>query len=391
MGKNNKKIVFVAMSGGVDSSVAALLLKKQGYNVVGVYMKNWSESKPGVVWCTWEQDQRFAREAASQINIPFYTWDFEKEYRGKVFDYFVRGYRKGETPNPDVMCNKEIKFGLFLKKALSLGANYIATGHYVRLKSTNSESLRIYEFAKKFLPPHSFIRKLAPIRYSLIVAKDNNKDQSYFLWTLTQKQLRYCLFPIGDYIKPEVRALAKRHGLINAERKDSQGLCFVGKVKFNEFLQAYVSPKQGDIIQVIFDAQGKRYESVVGMHQGVQFYTIGQRHGIRIAAGEPYYIVAKCAKTNTLYVSFHKYVNRFFDHVIRVHNIHWISSHMPHMPFSCMARYRYRQPLQEVTVMRIKGKTAVVKCAKVPVGIASGQSIVFYQGQKMLGGGVIAT
>ncbi|MEK7123297.1 MAG: tRNA 2-thiouridine(34) synthase MnmA [Patescibacteria group bacterium] len=226
--KKNKK-VFVAMSGGVDSSVAALLLKKEGYDVVGVFMKNWGEPLGEGERCQWERDQKDAREVAAVLKIPFYTFDFEKDYKKKVADYMLAEYKKGRTPNPDVMCNKEIKFGLFLGRALKLGADFVATGHYVKLKSKNEKG---------------------KIKIQLFQAKDKNKDQSYFLWTLTQKQLKYCLFPIGDYLKPEVREIAKKAWLPTAEKKDSQGVCFVGKFDFAEFLKKKIKPKKGKIIDI---------------------------------------------------------------------------------------------------------------------------------------------
>jgi len=268
------------MSGGVDSSVAALLLKNayfdshgrvriaeglkpkarfsHAYDCTGVFMRSYN-----LDGCQ-ERDARDARLVAQKIGIPFYVWNFEKEYKKKVVDYMIRGYRRGITPNPDVMCNKEIKFGLFLKKALALGADYVATGHYVRIKNYE---LRIKE-AKTEKP-------LFIIRHSLFAAKDSNKDQSYFLWTLKQDQLRHCLFPIGDYLKPEVRAIARRAGLPTAEKKDSQGICFLGKVSLADFLRKRIRPKIG----VVLDAQGRP----LGEHDGSYFYTIGQRHGLNIA------------------------------------------------------------------------------------------------------------
>lgn len=454
--------VFVGMSGGVDSSVSALLLKQQGYDVVGVFMKNWTQSIDESVWCTWEEDQRFARQAAEQIGIPLYTWDFEKEYRTLVFEYFVREYKNGNTPNPDVMCNKEIKFGLFLKRALAMGADYIATGHYVRIASdipkmtagssapaaddrlsspqrnsasgnqafAESENSFSKHQAHSYSAHMSIVGReeegsgdalmesfrnpgeLGPrggrqgenadnrksqefLNYRLTegyprrlsVAKDLNKDQSYFLWTLTQEQLKYCLFPVGNLEKPEVRTIAAQYGLINAGRKDSQGLCFVGKVKFKNFLSHYLPQHQGAIIEVLFDAKGRRVERAIGGHQGMQFFTIGQRQGIGIGGGEPYMVIAKDAKTNVLYVSREKFAKKFFSKDIDVFDANWIEP--VSFPISCRARFRYRQQTRPVVVECIGEKTLRVHFKTVPTGIASGQSVVFYKNKKMLGGAVI--
>jgi len=253
------KTVFVAMSGGVDSSVAALLLKRQGYDVVGVFMRCYN-----IDGCA-ETDAEDARRVAERIGIPFYAWDFEEEYKKRVVEYMVEGYRKGITPNPDVMCNREIKFGLFLKRALAVGADYVATGHYVALRNTNQ-----YEYTKE-KNSSSYIRKKFIFR-SLFQAKDKNKDQSYFLWTLTQDDLRHCLFPIGDYTKPQVRAMARRAGLPTAEKKDSQGICFLGKVSLADFLGRYIPVHRGALVGL----NGKK----IGEHRGAAFYTIGQRHGL---------------------------------------------------------------------------------------------------------------
>src|SRR3989338_10125780 len=262
-----KPKVFVAMSGGVDSSVAAALLKKQGeFSVVGCYMKCWS------AWdqCSVERDVEDARAVAEKLEIPFYIFDFEKEYRERVFNYMVREYAAGRTPNPDVLCNSEIKFGIFLEKALALGADFVATGHYVR--------------AERRFP-----------NIALLAAKDQNKDQSYFLWRLNQNQLKHVLFPIGDYLKSEVREMAREFGLPTAEKKDSQGLCFVGNVSFDEFLRDFIPKNSGPIMT----ASGKK----IGDHDGLSFYTIGQLHGIGIGGGTPYYVAAKEPATNTLIVS----------------------------------------------------------------------------------------
>ncbi|MEK7062321.1 MAG: tRNA 2-thiouridine(34) synthase MnmA, partial [Patescibacteria group bacterium] len=237
MKKNKKKTVFVAMSGGVDSSVAALLLNKQGYNVIGVFMRCYN-----LDGCS-ERDAEDARRVAEKLNIPFYVWDFEEEYKKKVVEYMVKGYKKGITPNPDVMCNREIKFGLFLEKALSMRADYVATGHYVRIKN--------YELGIRGGKKPLFI-----IHNLLFIAKDTNKDQSYFLWTLTQKQLKHCLFPIGEYLKSEVRKIAKKAGLLTAEKKDSQGICFLGKVSLDDFLKNYIPEKRGDVLLALNSVKG---------------------------------------------------------------------------------------------------------------------------------------
>src|SRR3989344_9098628 len=222
------KKVYVAMSGGVDSSVAAALLKKRGYAVTGVFMKPW---QPEGVECLWKQDREDAMRVAAVLGIPLLTWDFSKEYKKEVADYMIREYRAGRTPNPDVMCNKHIKFGLFLKKALEEGADYIATGNYVKKQKAKSKKQNHNSKSK--------------IIYRLFQAKDKNKDQSYFLWTLSQEQLKYCLFPIGDYTKPEVRKLAKKFGLPNYDKKDSQGVCFIGPLDMKDFLKRYIKPKTG--------------------------------------------------------------------------------------------------------------------------------------------------
>ncbi|MDO8743377.1 MAG: tRNA 2-thiouridine(34) synthase MnmA [Candidatus Azambacteria bacterium] len=381
-----KKKVFVAMSGGVDSSIAALLLSARGgsafggkrpnYDVVGVYMKGWS-----LTGCA-EDDARDARRVAGALNIPFYVFDFEEEYEKSVVDYMISGYAAGNTPNPDVMCNKEIKFGLFLEKALKLGADYIATGHYVRLIK-NSHFM------------------------SIAAAKDVNKDQSYFLWTLTQEQLKHCLFPIGDYKKPQVRTLAKKYKLPTAEKPDSQGVCFIGEIDVAGFLKEKLGKNPGPIKTI----DGR----TVGTHDGVIFYTIGQRKGIGIKGslpgeqGKVYYVAAKDMDSNTLWVAEGEDKNLFAKESI-VKNINWISGNPPigglKLPLKCLARIRYRQPLQKCTISSTNkqphhplplltkegiGEVLIFVDFNSPQrAITPGQSAVFYdKAGTMLGGGVI--
>lgn len=343
---------FIAMSGGVDSSVAALLLKQKGCDVIGVYMKGWS-----LTGCA-EHDASDARRVAGVLNIPFYVFNFENEFKKEVVDYMVGEYAAGRTPNPDVMCNREIKFGLFLKKALALGADYIATGHYVRNVKNRASN-------------------------KLIVGKDNNKDQSYFLWTLKQDQLRHCLFPIGDYTKPQVRIMAKKYNLPTAEKPDSQGVCFVGEIDVAGFLKEKLGKNPGPIKTI----DGK----TIGTHDGAIFYTIGQRKGIGIRGslpgeqGKVYYVAAKDVDTNTLWVS-EGDSKKLFAKELSVKNINWISGKAQNLPLKCLARIRYRQPLQKATMVT----NSMLVFNEPQRAITSGQSAVFYtKGGTMLGGGFI--
>ncbi|MBI2063057.1 MAG: tRNA 2-thiouridine(34) synthase MnmA [Candidatus Yanofskybacteria bacterium] len=350
--------VYVAMSGGVDSSVAAALLKKQGHNVTGVFFKPWAP--PASNYCNWEQDRRDAMRVASKIGIEFKTWDFSKEYEKEVVSYMINSYRTGTTPNPDVMCNKEIKFGLFLKKALAEGADYIATGHYIR-KTERSKS-------------HT-------ADYVLRTAKDQNKDQSYFLWTLTQKRLKYCLFPIGDYTKPEVRKLAKKFGLPNHNKKDSQGVCFVGQLDMKEFLKNYIKPKPGNII---LSETGK----ILGQHDSVFYYTIGQRHGLDIKDGQgPYFVVSKNIKKNIIYVAKQTGDKELLSKNTRVTKLSWVTD-KPKLPAKVFVKIRYRSKSLPATITA-DGKGLTVSFKNPAKAVTPGQSAVFYRGQEALGGGII--
>ena len=354
------------MSGGVDSSVAAALLKKQGFDVVGVFFKPWApfaeasdgqatffgDSRSDFVsqsYCNWEQDRRDALSVASVLGIPFKTWDFSKEYKNSVGDYMIESYRRGLTPKPDVMCNKEIKFGLFLKKALTEGADYIATGHYVR--------------------------KIGIQNTKLLKGKDKNKDQSYFLWTLTQEQLKRCLFPIGDYIKPEVRKLAKKFKLLTHNKKDSQGVCFIGQLDMAEFLKSYIKPKKGDIRLI-------STKEIIGKHESVAYYTIGQRHGLNIGNGKgPYFVVSKDIRKNIIYVGEEK---DLYSDKAKIYKINWING-KPKLPVKIEVKIRYRTKTEKA-VLYGNGE---LKFQNLVRAITPGQSMVFYKGEEMFGGGII--
>ncbi len=377
------------MSGGVDSSVAALLLKNKGYDVVGVYMKGWS-----LTGCA-EEDAKDARRVAGVLNIPFYVFDFEDEYKKLVVDYMVSGYASGITPNPDVMCNREIKFGLFFKKALALGADYITTGHYIRLANSQQRMAN----GKQLIASNN---KLLAIGYKLLTAKDTNKDQSYFLWTLTQDQLKHCLFPIGNYTKPQVRTLAKKYGLPTAEKPDSQGVCFVGEIDVAGFLKEKLGKNPGPIKTI----DGK----TIGIHDGAIFYTIGQRKGIGIKGsllgeqGKIYYVAAKDVDANTLWVAEGEN-QKLFSKELNVKELNWISGKQPKLPLKCLARIRYRQLLQNCVISSANSelktnKRIFVDFSSPQRAITPGQSAVFYlpsvalakEGDKsliMLGGGII--
>ncbi len=345
------------MSGGVDSSVtAALLKKKRRYDVYGVFIRGWY---PGGIPCTWREDRRDAMRVAAILNIPFYTFDFSREYKKHIIDYMIKEYKEGRTPNPDIMCNKYIKFDSFLKKARKMGADKIATGHYVRGK--NNKNLA-----------------------KLLAGADQNKDQSYFLWTLGQEHLKHCLFPLGDYEKPEVREMAKKFKLPVASKKDSQGLCFVGEFKMEDFLKDYIKPKSGKIL----NEKG----GVVGEHNGVQYYTIGQRHGIGATGKEPLYIVKKNIKKNILVVAPEKEEKKYYKKEVKIKDVSWISGNLPDVKKTYQARIRYRQPLQECKINLQRRRSSLqikIIFEKAQKAVASGQSLVLYGDEEMLGGGII--
>lgn len=337
------------MSGGVDSSVTAALLKEQGFDVTGVYMKNWSQDLPGFQ-CPWKEDYQDAKRVAVQLGIDFKMYDFETEYRQRVVDYMLDGYRSGVTPNPDIMCNQEIKFKLFLDTALDDGADMIATGHYARIQDGK-----------------------------LLAGIDNNKDQTYFLYRVTEAALRRSLMPIGEYTKPAVRELAKKYGLATAEKKDSQGICFVGKVGIREFLEQFVETTPGAIIE--------QHGQTIGEHEGAIFYTIGQRHGLNVGGGMPYYVVGKDMAKNEVYVTTDLNDDRLWRDELTLANVHWING-APDAKSHLRVRTRYRQSLVDCEVMQTEGGHTV-KLHDAVRAVTPGQSAVFYYGDQCLGGGIV--
>lgn len=348
------------MSGGVDSSVAAALLKKRGYDLTGVYMQNWQAEIDNDLCCSWQKDIEDARLVCSLLDIPFYVVDFSKEYKKKVVEYMINGYREGFTPNPDAMCNREIKFGVFFNWAMSRGADYVATGHYARRKAR--------EIGNK------------QVNYELYAGLDQKKDQSYFLWSLTQKILAKTLFPIGHLTKHQVREIAVRHNLPVAQKKDSQGICFIGKIKLSDFLGNYLKPMPG----LIIDSQG----TTLGQHKGVYYYTIGQRHGLGIGGGAPLYVAEKNASQNLLVVGKGRNDPILYKNILLATKTNWIGS-KPTLPLNCFCRIRYQQPLQSCRVGQIGMDEFKVVFKNYQFAIAPGQCIVFYQKNKVLGGAII--
>lgn len=376
-----KKIVFVGMSGGVDSSVTAGILKDQGYHVVGVHLRCWN-----IDGCA-EADAEDARRAAETLGIPFYVFDFEKEYRQRVVDYMVQGYKKGITPNPDVMCNHEIKFGMFFERAMAMGADYVATGHYVKLSKKKARNTK-YEIRNKRAVSKQGKEKQVTV-YGLQSAADSDKDQSYFLWMLTQKQLAHCLFPLGDLIKKtDVRRLAKKYKLPNALKKDSQGVCFLGQISLPEFLDEFITPKKGKIVS----ADGK----VLGEHTGAHKFTIGQRKGLGVGGSPvPLYVAAKDIKKNTITLA-PEDNEALLCSKVTLTDVNIIAGGSLNNVTKLLSgaevyvRIRYRQPLFKA---RFVGASLVFK--EPQKFVAPGQSAVFYgadlpAGRQVLGGGVIA-
>ena len=354
-----KKRVVVGMSGGVDSSVAAYRLTEEGYDVVGLFMKNWEESDEDGA-CTAEADFADVRRVANALGIPYYTVNFSAEYRERVFAEFLREYEAGRTPNPDVLCNREIKFGPFLQYAKSIGADYIATGHYCRIRHENGQGI-------------------------LLKAADAEKDQTYFLNQLRGEQLRDVLFPVGDLKKPEVRAIASELGLSTADKKDSTGICFIGERNFRAFLQNYLPAKPGEIRT----EDGRK----VGEHCGVMYYTIGQRKGLNIGgvagAGEGrWFVVRKDVKQNILYVQQNE-GGALLSAGLTAHGMNWINGAPEKQTFRCTAKFRYRQPEQGVTVTQEEGGRLRVVFDREQRAITEGQYVVLYDGEVCLGGAVI--
>ncbi len=386
--------VVVGLSGGVDSSVAAYLLKEQGHEVIGLFMRNWHDTTGTLEGdCPWYDDQLFAELVAKRLDIPFKFVDLSEEYRRRVVDYMFSEYEKGRTPNPDVLCNREIKFDVFLKEALKLGADYVATGHYCRKREEQIDGRTVYR---------------------LLAGSDGNKDQSYFLCQLTQEQLHYALFPIGDMLKPEVRRIAEEQHLATAKRKDSQGICFVGKVDLPVFLQQKLSAKEGNIHEILpsWRGYGKaigeddlehlaepfhytvRDGKKIGTHKGAHFYTIGQRKGLGIGGRkESLFIIATDVAQNVIYVGEGDSHPGLYRRALRIlpEEIHWVE------PAEAMqvgderrydVRIRYRQPLQKATLIR-RSEGLYILFDEPQRGIAAGQFAAWYDGDTLAGSGVI--
>jgi len=358
----NKKVVL-GMSGGVDSSVAAILLKEQGYDVIGVFMKNWEEKDDNGV-CLSEEDYKDVIAVAEQLEIPYYSVNFVKEYWDKVFTYFLNEYKRGRTPNPDVMCNKEIKFRAFLDYAMKIGADYVATGHYARI---------IHE------------EKDRNIKSVMLRGVDDNKDQTYFLCQLNQEQLEKVLFPLGNYTKPQIREIAEKYNLKTAKKKDSTGICFIGERNFNEFLSKYLPAKKGNIV----NTEGK----ILGRHNGLMYYTIGQRKGIGIGntkegTGEPWFVVDKDLEKNELVVTQGDNSVLYSTGLIAT-DFNFINKDEITFPLNCTVKYRYRQDDSKAVINKLNENEYEVIFDKPQKAVTLGQIVVAYNGEKCLGGGVI--
>ena len=386
------KRVVVGLSGGVDSSVAAYLLKEQGYDVIGLFMKNWHDESVTISDdCPWIDDSNDALQVAEMLGIPFQVIDFSREYKERIVDYMFREYEKGRTPNPDVLCNREVKFDIFLDKALELGADFVATGHYCQKEEIEIDGKPVYQ---------------------LIAGADNNKDQSYFLCQLNQQQLSKALFPIGNLQKPEVREIAKKIGLNTADKKDSQGLCFIGKVKLPVFLQQQLKPKEGNILEVENEYTGFTYldnelktlvkpfslepqiGEIVGTHQGAHYFTVGQRKGLQVGGTpEALFVIGVDTSKNIVYTgqgTEHKglYRKGLF---VKNEEIHWVR---PDLTMTIgdtktyMGRIRYRQELQELTIYK-KEEGLFILFTEMQRGITPGQFVAWYDNNELLGSGVI--
>ncbi len=394
------KRVVVGLSGGVDSSVAAYLLQQQGYEVIGLFMKNWHDDSVTISnECPWLEDSNDALLVAEKLGIPFQTVDLSEQYKEKIVDYMFNEYEKGRTPNPDVLCNREIKFDVFMKIAISLGADYVATGHYCRKGEMENNGKKVYR---------------------LLSGVDTNKDQSYFLCQLSQEQLAKSLFPIGELTKPEVREIAAQMNLITAEKKDSQGLCFIGKVRLPEFLQQKLEKKEGLIVQIdaldpiynekptefqseeeklAFESRTLSYEpnmgKAVGKHQGAHFFTIGQRKGLNVGGTkEPLFIIATNVNTNTIYTGLGSEHPGLFKKSLFIQNseVHWIREDLAIAngeKMDVMARIRYRQALQKATLHQFENGLYVT-FEDPQSAITEGQFVAWYTNDELVGSGVIS-
>jgi tRNA-specific 2-thiouridylase len=394
------KRVIVGLSGGVDSSVTAHLLKQQGYEVIGLFMKNWHDDSVTISnECPWLEDSNDALIVAEKLGIPFQVVDLSEQYKGRIVDYMFDEYEKGRTPNPDVLCNREIKFDVFMDIAMNLGADYVATGHYCRKEEEIIDGQPVYK---------------------LLAGKDINKDQSYFLCQLSQEQLSKALFPIGELTKPEVREIAKEADLITAEKKDSQGLCFIGKVRLPEFLQQKLQPKEGVIVQVpndalVFNREIPQFETkaeeldfyarkfqyqqldgkVVGKHQGAHYFTKGQRKGLAVGGTkEPLFVIETDVNENVIYTGEGKNHQGLYRSVLFVSNEeeHWIREDLklqPHETMKVEARIRYRQPLEKATLYKVENGL-FVEFENPQSAIQEGQFVAWYSGEELLGSGVIS-
>jgi tRNA-specific 2-thiouridylase len=398
--KNIMKRVVVGLSGGVDSSVAAFLLKEQGYEVIGLFMKNWHDDSVTISnECPWLEDSNDAMLVAEKLGIPFQTVDLSEAYKERIVDYMFNEYERGRTPNPDVLCNREIKFDVFMKIALDLGADFVATGHYCRKSAIEKEGKAIYQ---------------------LLAGKDNNKDQSYFLCQLSQKQLAKTLFPIGELTKPEVRQIATEQDLITAEKRDSQGLCFIGKVKLPDFLQQQLKPKEGVIVEIPQDYQLYSqtlpnfnsvedklvYESrkidynisdgrIVGKHQGAHYFTKGQRKGLAVGGtAEPLFVIDTDVDENIIYTGQGKSHPGLYKKALFIakDELHWIREDLAiqeGQSMKVMARIRYRQPLQKATLHKVSNGL-YVEFEEFQSAITEGQFVAWYLEDELVGSGVIS-
>ena len=393
--------IVVGLSGGVDSSVAAYLLKQQGHEVIGLFMRNWNDASVTLEdECPWVEDSNDALLVAQKLGIPFQVIDMSELYKERIVDYMFSEYEKGRTPNPDILCNREVKFDVFLQTALSLGADKVATGHYARVSS--------------------FVDERGKEIYQLLAGKDNNKDQSYFLCQLNQNQLSKALFPIGELTKPEVREIAREIGLVTADKKDSQGLCFIGKVSLPTFLQQQLIPKEGEIVEIFRDykefhkgmllfetkldeliylSKKIKYQKedgkVIGKHQGAQFFTIGQSKGLGIGGHkESCFIIDRDMENNILFVGEGKNFPGLYRKALKINNdeVHWVREDLRLKNGESMnvkARIRYRQPLEDAVLYQYE-EGFFIEFENPQSAIAEGQFAAWYQGEELLGSGVIS-